>query len=313
MTPLDPRSPRHGRLRHLDRDRLRRALCVVAEAGFGPAVQRYVARRACARRPAPARCPARGPRSAAYAVAGALLVRRDPRCSLAAPIVEPLRLPRCRSRTMPSSSLRTVGRRRPDGPRSRIGTGQRPVRARALRHRSRGRSVAGAPRAAGDVDLGPSNAGRGLPGLGHGAAGPAGRPARHPHGRAPRRGRLRPPALRRPGTRCATIVVFSAKLQVAAFTVLINGQSDRVVAALVAPAAVVGRLGRRPARWPEAGRFVAGALLQPRRRAGSRRSSRSATATALGSRVPAASAALLDRRHDRRDRGRARRPAPADR
>ena len=54
---------------------------------------------------------------------------------------------------------------------------------------------------------------------------------------------------------------FSAKLQVSAFSMLINGQSDRMVAALVAPAAVVGRLGW-PARW-RAGRLVAGALLQP--------------------------------------------------
>ena len=55
---------------------------------------------------------------------------------------------------------------------------------------------------------------------------------------------------------------FSAKLQVSAFSVLINGQSDRVVAALVAPAAVVGRLGVA-GQVAEAGRLVAGALLQP--------------------------------------------------
>ena len=58
------------------------------------------------------------------------------------------------------------------------------------------------------------------------------------------------------------IAVFSAKLQVSALSVLINGQSDRVVAALVAPAAVVGRLGAA-GQVAEAGRFVAGALLQP--------------------------------------------------
>jgi O-antigen/teichoic acid export membrane protein len=55
---------------------------------------------------------------------------------------------------------------------------------------------------------------------------------------------------------------FSAKLQVSAFTVLVNGQSDRVVAGLVAPAATVGQLGVA-GQVAEAGRLVAGALLQP--------------------------------------------------
>lgn len=55
---------------------------------------------------------------------------------------------------------------------------------------------------------------------------------------------------------------FAAKLQVSALTVLINGQSDRMVAGLVAPAATVGRLGIA-GQVAEAGRLVAGALLQP--------------------------------------------------
>jgi len=58
------------------------------------------------------------------------------------------------------------------------------------------------------------------------------------------------------------IAGFSAKLQVSALTVLINGQSDRVVAGLVAPAAIVGRLGVA-GQIAEAGRLLAGALLQP--------------------------------------------------
>ena len=65
-----------------------------------------------------------------------------------------------------------------------------------------------------------------------------------------------------PWAQVRAIAVFSAKLQVAALTVLINGQSDRVLAALVAPAAVVGQLGVA-GQVAEAGRFVAGALLQP--------------------------------------------------
>jgi len=65
-----------------------------------------------------------------------------------------------------------------------------------------------------------------------------------------------------PWSQVRAIAVFSAKLQVAALTVVINGQSDRVVAALVAPVATVGRLGVA-SQVAEAGRFVAGALLQP--------------------------------------------------
>jgi O-antigen/teichoic acid export membrane protein len=59
-----------------------------------------------------------------------------------------------------------------------------------------------------------------------------------------------------------SIASFSAKLQLSALTVLINGQSDRVVAGLVAPAVTVGRLGVA-GQVAEAGRLVAGALLQP--------------------------------------------------
>jgi O-antigen/teichoic acid export membrane protein len=55
---------------------------------------------------------------------------------------------------------------------------------------------------------------------------------------------------------------FSAKLQLSALTVLINGQSDRVVAGLAAPVVTVGRLGIA-GQVAEAGRLVAGALLQP--------------------------------------------------
>ena len=65
-----------------------------------------------------------------------------------------------------------------------------------------------------------------------------------------------------PWAQVRAMAVFSAKLQVSALSVLINGQSDRIVAALVAPAAVVGRLGVA-GQVAEAGRFVAGALLQP--------------------------------------------------
>ena len=62
--------------------------------------------------------------------------------------------------------------------------------------------------------------------------------------------------------RVREILGFSAKLQVSAFSVLVNGQSDRVVAALVAPAVTVGRLGVA-GQVAEAGRLIAGALLQP--------------------------------------------------
>jgi len=55
---------------------------------------------------------------------------------------------------------------------------------------------------------------------------------------------------------------FSAKLQLSALSVLVNGQSDKVVAGLVAPAATVGRLGVA-SQLAEAGRMVAGTLLGP--------------------------------------------------
>jgi O-antigen/teichoic acid export membrane protein len=58
------------------------------------------------------------------------------------------------------------------------------------------------------------------------------------------------------------VALFAAKLQLSALSVLINGQSDKVVAGLVAPAATVGRLGVA-SQLAESGRIVAGALLGP--------------------------------------------------
>ena len=55
---------------------------------------------------------------------------------------------------------------------------------------------------------------------------------------------------------------YSGKLQVSVLSVLINGQSDRVVVGLVAPAATVGQVGIA-AQFSEAGRLVGAAVLTP--------------------------------------------------
>ena len=58
------------------------------------------------------------------------------------------------------------------------------------------------------------------------------------------------------------LVAFSAKLQVSVLSLLINGQSDKVVVGLVAPAATVGQLGIAT-QASEAGRLVGAAGLVP--------------------------------------------------
>ncbi len=70
-----------------------------------------------------------------------------------------------------------------------------------------------------------------------------------------------PPALASRGD-LREMVSFSARLQVSALGVLINGQSDKVVVGLVAPAATVGQLGIA-SQLAESGRLIGGAVLQP--------------------------------------------------
>jgi O-antigen/teichoic acid export membrane protein len=226
----------------------------VAESGFGPAVQRHVA---VAHAHGDLRAPAAlmWTTLAAYAVAGALVCGAI--LALAPAIVGVFDFPRALEGDA-VELLRTVGVALPVA-----------LLAIALANVLLGLErfvvLSSSSVAGGLVLLGATiwalQAGRGLPGLGTallaqqlvllvirtaalGDVVAAGRPRSAPWAEV------------------RAIALFSAKLQVAALTVLINGQSDRVVAALVAPAAVVGRLGVA-GQVAEAGRFVAGALLQP--------------------------------------------------